>query len=459
MRRVRIFNNILETVGNTPLVKLNKLSEGLPGLTLTKVEFFNPGGSVKDRIGPAMVKALEDAGALTPGGTIIEGTSGNTGVGLALAAALKGYRCVFTMNDKQAREKQLLLKAFGAEVVVCPTNVTPDDPRSYYSVAKKLKAETPGSVYPDQYSNQANPKAHYDTTGPEIWRDTDGKITHFFAGAGTGGTISGVGKFLKEKNPDVKIIAVDTEGSILREYKETGEYHPEHAYSYKVEGIGEDIIPTSTWFEFIDEFVTVNDKESFIAARRLAREEGIFAGGSAGSAVAGALKWMRENPVGPDAVCVILLPDSGTRYISKFFDDAWMREQGYLEAPSTAADALRAKGTATPLVSVTPDETLRDAIDLMNKHGISQLPVVDAASGVVGTVVESDILHRALAEPKLLDEAVKVAMDEPLPVFEGTADLETVMSAVKVHAAVLVKARAGLGILTKYDLVRFLGRG
>jgi cystathionine beta-synthase len=318
---VQYFDSIVEAIGDTPLVRLRNLARHTPGLLLAKCEFLNPGGSVKDRIGEAMVAAAEKEGTLRPGGTIVEGTSGNTGVGLAMVAAIKGYRTVFTMTDKQSREKQLLLKAFGADVVVCPTDVSPEDPKSYYSVARRLASETSNSVYPNQYANQANPEAHYLTTGPEIWRQTEGRITHFFAGVGTGGTISGVGKFLKERNPDVKVVGLDPKGSILKHYHETGALGK--ASRYKVEGIGEDIIPRTVWFEVIDTMIEVGDLESFIHARLLARREGILAGGSSGTAVAGALAYLAQHGT-PEAVAVVLLPDSGTRYVSKFFDDGWM---------------------------------------------------------------------------------------------------------------------------------------
>lgn len=456
---MRYHENVLSLIGNTPLVKLNRVTEGARPLVLAKLEYLNPGGSVKDRVGPAMVEAAEKAGELRPGGTIVEGTSGNTGVGLALVAALKGYRTVFTLNDKQSREKQLLLKAFGARVVVCPTAVAPDDPRSYYSIAKKIHAETPNSIYPNQYENQANPWVHYRTTGPEIWRDTDGRVTHYFVASGTGGTISGAGKYLKEQNPGVKVIGIDPEGSILKEYKETGEYHPERAYSYKVEGFGEDIIPGATWFEHIDEFVKVSDRESFIMARRLAREEGIFAGGSAGSAVAGMLKYIREKGLGPDAVCVVILPDSGSRYIAKFYSDEWMEENGYLEASDSVGRLLDAKPHPAEILSVTRADTVRRALDTMAQHGVSQLPVLDEKGECVGSVEEGIATAHVMGNPNVIAEPVSAIMGSPFPALESTAPVSAAVSRLKDSSAILVR-RAGRvdGILSRYDLLAHLAK-
>jgi len=322
-------NNITEAIGNTPLVKLQKVTEGIRGTVLAKVEYFNPGNSVKDRMAIKMIDDAEKAGILKPGGTIIEGTSGNTGMGLALAAIAKGYKCIFTMSDKQGQEKRDILKAVGAEIIICPTNVAPDDPRSYYSVARKLNAEIPNSFYPNQYDNISNTAAHYETTGPEIWRQTDGKITHLAAGVGTGGTISGISKYLKEQHHGVVTVGLDTYGSVFKKYKETGIFDENEIYPYKTEGIGEDILPKNVDFDLIDLFIKVSDKDAAVMTRRLAREEGLFVGWSCGSAVYGALEYAREHLTEDDTM-VVVLPDHGTRYLAKVYNDDWMREQGWL---------------------------------------------------------------------------------------------------------------------------------
>jgi len=325
------YNSILETIGNTPLIKLNKITEGLEGTFLVKVEYFNPGQSVKDRIGLKMIEDAEKAGLIKPGGTIIEGTSGNTGMGLALAAIIKGYNCIFTTTDKQSKAKIDLLRALGAEVIVCPTNVEADDPKSYYSVAKKLSKEISNSYYPNQYDNKSNLQAHYETTGPEIWEQTDGKVTHYVAGMGTGGTISGAGKYLKEQNNQIQVVGIDSVGSVYKKYFETGEFDKNEIKPYLTEGIGEDIIPGTIDFDFIDDVIQVNDKEAALMTRRLAKQEALFIGWSCGAAVAGALKYARNKSLGKDEVMVIILPDSGTRYVSKVYNDDWMRDHGFLE--------------------------------------------------------------------------------------------------------------------------------
>lgn len=325
------YNSILETIGNTPLVKLNQLGSDLAGTILTKVEYFNPGQSVKDRIGLKMIEDAEEKGLIETGGTIIEGTSGNTGLGLALAATVKGYNCIFTTTDKQSKEKIDLLRAMGAEVKVCPTDVEPDDPRSYYSVARRLSEEIPNSYYPNQYDNPSNTAAHYEVTGPEIWEQTEGKITHYVAGMGTGGTISGTARYLKEQNPEVKVIGVDSVGSVYKKYFETGEFDKEEIHPYLTEGIGEDIIPENMDFDMIDHVVQVNDKDAFVTTRQLAKKEALFVGGSCGAAVYGALEYARNNSFGKEDLMVVILPDSGTRYVGKIYNDEWMKEQGFLD--------------------------------------------------------------------------------------------------------------------------------
>src|SRR6056297_439572 len=326
-----IYSSIIDAIGNTPIVKLNRVTDGLKGTITAKVEYMNPGQSVKDRIAVKMIDDAEAKGLIKPGGTIIEGTSGNTGMGLALVAAVRGYNCIFTTTDKQSQRKVDLLRALGAEVIVCPTNVEPDDPESYYSVAKRLSEEIPNSYYPNQYDNLSNTAAHYESTGPEIWRQTEGKITHYVAGMGTGGTISGTAKYLKEQNPDIQVIGVDSVGSVYKHYFETGEFSKDVIHPYVTEGIGEDIIPANIDFEYIDDVVQVNDKNSLLMTRRLAKEEGLFIGGSCGAAVFGALEYVRANPLKPDDLMVIILPDSGTRYVEKIYNDDWMHEQGFLE--------------------------------------------------------------------------------------------------------------------------------
>ena len=435
---------ILDTIGNTPLVRLLTLGRDLPCAVLAKVEFFNPGGSVKDRIGLAMIEDAEAKGQLKPGGTIIEGTSGNTGAGLAIAGIAKGYRCIFTTTDKQSPEKVDVLRALGAEVIVCPTNVAPDDPRSYYSVAARLAREIPNSFYPNQYDHPANAQAHYDTTGPELWDQTDGRITHFVAGAGTGGTISGATRFLKERNPDLKTIGVDPFGSVYAEYWRTGEFKASEIYPYVTEGVGEDILAKNMDFSLVDDYVQVDDRATMRMTRRLAREEGLFVGQSCGMAVAGALDWLQRHraELTERDVVVVLLPDSGFRYLSKTYNDEWMRRNGFAEpAALTAAEVLSER--SAPLVSVAPDATLAEAIGAMSEHGISQVPVMDGAD-VVGSLSERGVLDRLLASPEARDEPVREAMGAPLPVVAGSVGLDDLTARLDGPAgAVLVSTASG----------------
>ncbi|MBO6762990.1 MAG: pyridoxal-phosphate dependent enzyme, partial [Roseivirga sp.] len=362
---MKYYNSIIETIGDTPLVKLNSVNKGIPGTILVKVEYFNPGNSMKDRMALKMVEDAEAAGLLKPGGTIIEGTSGNTGMGLALAAISKGYKCIFTLADKQSQEKIDILKAVGAEVIVCPTNVEPDDPRSYYSVAKKLNQDIPNSFYPNQYDNTSNAQAHYETTGPEIWRDTEGKITHWAAGVGTGGSMCGTAKYLKEQNADIVSVGIDTYGSVFKKYKETGVFDEKEIYPYLTEGIGEDILPKNVDFDMIDHFVKVTDKDGAIMTRRLAREEGMFCGWSCGSAVAGALEYAKEN-LKDDDVMVIILPDHGTRYLGKIYNDDWMKARGFVENRSfdSAADVIQHQNGNGKLTTIEQTATVGEAIKL-----------------------------------------------------------------------------------------------
>lgn len=450
------YNHIIETIGNTPLVKLNKVTKGIPGTILVKVEYFNPGNSVKDRIALRMIEDAEAAGILKPGGTIIEGTSGNTGMGLALAAVAKGYKCIFTMADKQSQEKIDILRAVGAEVVVCPTNVEPDDPRSYYSVAKKLNQDIPNSFYPNQYDNLSNSAAHYDTTGPEIWSQTGGEITHFAAGVGTGGTICGTAKFLKEKNPAVTTVGLDTYGSVFKKYKETGEFDSHEIYPYLTEGIGEDILPKNVNFDLIDQVIKVTDKDAAIMARRLAREEGLFVGWSCGTAVYGALEYAREH-LKEDDVMVILLPDHGTRYLNKIYNDNWMKDHGFLESRSfaTARDLIRIRHRNTPLITLPQQARVSEAIRLLNRDGISQIPVVDETGNFVGSISESTILSLLIQSPDIKELPIQEIMEQPFR-FVGFHDTIDVLASLidKDNKALLVRDEADrVHIITQADLL------
>ncbi len=448
-------NNVLEAFGNTPLIRLNRLTKGLAAEVYVKADYLNPGGSVKDRIGVSMIDEAERKGLLKPGGTIIEGTSGNTGMGLALVAAVRGYKVVFTINDKQSREKIDLLKAFGAEVIVCPTAVEPEDPRSYYSVAKKLAKEIPNSFYPNQYANPMNPEAHYRTTGPEIWKDTDGRITHFVCGLGTGGTISGTARFLKEKNPQIKTIGVDPIGSLYFDYVKTGEIGK--ARTYVVEGIGEDFFPATMDFKVLDDVLQVTDEECFVLARRLAKQEGIFTGGSGGGCVAGALRAAKDCKEGD--VMVAFLPDSGTRYLSKIYNDGWMREHGYADAAVTltAADIVRAKqknGKPRDLLIARPYQTVFHALHTMQQQDISQLPVFEDATPI-GTIYEDQILNLALEGKDLRKLVIREVMGQPLPQVAKNAPVERVTHLLS-HEGPAVFVDMGDGrfeILTKFDLI------
>jgi cystathionine beta-synthase len=444
--------NILGTIGNTPLVKINKLTQGIDALVLAKVETFNPGNSVKDRMAVKMIEDAEADGRLKPGGTIIEGTSGNTGMGLALGAIVKGYKLVCVISDKQSKEKMDILRAVGARVVVCPTDVEPTDPRSYYSVSKRLAEETPNSWYVNQYDNLSNTAAHYEQTGPEIWEQTEGKITHFVVGVGTGGTISGVAKYLKENNPNVKIWGIDTYGSVFKKYHETGIFDENEIYSYVTEGIGEDILPKNVDFSLIDGFTKVTDKDAAVYTRKLALEEGIFVGNSAGAAIKGVLQ-LKEH-FKPEDVVVVLFHDSGSRYVGKMFNDDWMRERGYLDDEITIASDLIKDHSDKPLVTVRTEELISHAIDRLRKYKISQIPVVDV-DGFVGSVDETDLFRSYVEDKDIADKPIREVMGKPYPIVKAGASIEEISKLFsKDNQAVLVELEEGkYHIITKHDII------
>lgn len=444
--------NILETIGNTPLVQLNNIVKDLPCKVFAKVEYFNPGHSCKDRMALQMVEDAEADGRLKPGGTIIEGTSGNTGMGLALAAIIKGYKLICVITDKQSKEKMDILRAVGAKVIVCPTDVEPTDARSYYSVSKRLAEETPNAWYVNQYDNPSNAKANYEQTGPEIWNQTNGKVTHFIVGVGTGGTISGVGKYLKEQNPDVKIWGVDTYGSVFKKYHETGIFDENEVYSYVTEGIGEDILPKNVDFSVIDHFTKVTDKDAAVFCRKLALEEGIFVGMSSGSAIKGLLQMKEE--LKPDDVVVVLFHDSGSRYIGKIFNDDWMRERGYLEEEIVTAHDLIKNHIDKPLVVVRTEELASHAIDRIRKYKISQIPVIDT-SGFVGSLEDVDLFNAFVTNENVADTPIKDLMRKPYPMVTLQTPVDEVAKLItKDNNAVLVDLGNGKHhIITKYDII------
>ncbi|MBK7351710.1 MAG: pyridoxal-phosphate dependent enzyme [Gemmatimonadetes bacterium] len=448
------YDSVLPTIGWTPLIRLGRVGAGLRTPVYGKAEYANPGGSVKDRIGLRIIEDAEQRGELRPGGVIVEGTSGNTGVGLALAAALKGYRCIFTMPDKMSQEKVRLLKAYGAEVVITPTAVPPDHPDNYVNKAKQIVHDTPGAVLANQFYNQVNPQAHYETTGPEIWTQTEGRVTHFVAGAGTGGTVSGTGKYLKEKNPKVRVIAGDPQGSLYTGFSKTrtlGEGYP-----YKVEGIGGDKIPSTIWFDQVDEFRQVPDRDAFVMARRLAREEGMLLGGSAGLNVALALEIARELD-DPQALVVTILCDTGERYLSKVFNDEWMQENQLLDAPRITVEQLlqRRPANSPALVSVAPAAAVRQALNLMSTWGVSQIPVLEAGQ-CVGGLIENTLMTRALAQPALLDRPVREVMDGPFPVVDALTQTDRLATLLtrESPAALIQKDGKLIGIVSRYDILQ-----
>ncbi len=451
-----VHDNVLTCVGDTPLVRLNAITAGIKANVYVKLEMLNPGGSVKDRIAMKIIEDAEASGQLKPGGTIVEATSGNTGAGLAMAAAIKGYGCIFILPDKQSEEKRAALRAYGAKVVVTPTNVEPEDPRSYYSVSRRLAEETPNAFYANQYHNPSNPQTHYQSTGPEVYRQLDGKIDAFVAGLGTGGTVTGIGKYLKEHAPDCQIVGVDPVGSLYYDYFKTGQLT--EAFSYVLEGIGEDFLPTTMDFQYVDDVVRVQDKECFVMTRRLAREEGIFAGGSCGAAVAGALKWIRANDREGMNV-VILLPDSGSRYMSKIFNDQWMSENGYLdEAPGlgTVGDILETVG---PRETITAPATLEatEAIGLLQVHGISQVPVL-ADGRVLGVLHERQLLEAALRTGPVIPRAGDLASHDFCTVTRST-DVGVLSDLLrKVRIALVMQDDALVGVLTRIDLIDHIAR-
>ncbi len=448
------YNNILETIGNTPLVKLNKITKEIPATVLAKVETTNPGNSIKDRMALKMIEDAERDGRLKPGGTIIEGTSGNTGMGLAIAAVIKGYKCIFTTTDKQSKEKVDALRAFGAEVIVCPTNVEPEDPRSYYSVSSRLVAEIPNAWKPNQYDNLSNSSAHYEQTGPEIWEQTEGKVTHLVVGVGTGGTISGTGKYLKEKNPNIKVLGIDTYGSVFKKYKETGIFDKDEIYPYITEGIGEDFLPQNVDFNVIDHFEKVTDKDAALMTREIARQEGIFAGNSAGSAIAGILQMKHMFKEGD--VVVVIFHDHGTRYLGKMFNDDWLRERGFLESKKAkfAIDLIE-KHRDLKLVTANENETIADVCNTLNKFGISQIPVVNDQNEFVGSISDNQLFSCLLNQDNIKSNTISSIMQAPFPMIAANASIEEVSKLItKENSAVLVTDMGGnTHIITKYDII------
>ena len=446
-------NSILDTIGNTPLIKLNKITKDLPCIILAKVEYFNPGNSIKDRMALKMVEVAEKEGKLKPGGIIIEGTSGNTGMGLALAACVKGYKCIFVTTDKQSKEKADILKAVGAEVIICPTNVQPSDPRSYYSVAARLAKETPNSFHMNQYDNLANRQAHYETTGPEIWEQTEGKITHLIIATGTGGTITGTAKYLKEKNAAIKIWAVDVYGSLLKKYHETGEIDMNEVHPYITEGIGEDFVPANYDMSLIDKFELVNDKDGAIMARRISKEEGIFVGYSSGSALQGIMQLKKEFK--KDDVVVVVFCDHGSRYVGKVYNDQWMMERGFLEV-KTFKDLVSGRG-AKRLVTIDPKQTVADVIELMKKYDIENVPVMNG-EGIVGSLSESGLFKKILSNPEIKNEQVQNEMEKAYPIVPFDTPVEKLSNLIsKETGAVLSKDDSGnYHIVTKYDIIQSL---
>ena len=446
------YNNILETIGNTPLVKLNAITKDVKATVLAKIETTNPGNSIKDRMAVKMIEDAEKDGRLKPGGTIIEGTSGNTGMGLAIAAVIKGYKCIFTTTDKQSKEKVDALRAFGAEVIVCPTNVDPEDPRSYYSVSTRLEREVPNSWKPNQYDNLSNSMAHYEQTGPEIWDQTEGKITHLVVGVGTGGTISGAGKYLKEKNPEIKVWGIDTYGSVFKKYKETGELDKNEIYPYITEGIGEDFLPKNVDFDVIDRFEKVTDKDAALMTREIARKEGIFAGNSAGSALAGLMQL--KNELKESDVVVIIFHDHGSRYMGKMYNEDWLRERGFLADEKLTAKSILSRRERQDIVTIDCEKSVLEAINTIKSLNISQIPVTQQGM-IVGKLTESDILNSVLENPALKSGSVREIMTASFPFIDLNSSIDKISSIInKDNMAVLVEDEEGkIEIITQYDII------
>lgn len=452
----KVYDNVLQTIGNTPLIRLNKVTADLPCPVYAKVDFFNPGNSIKDRMALKMLEVAEQEGKIKPGGTIIEGTSGNTGMGLALAAIIKGYKCIFATTDKQSKEKVDILKAVGAEVIVCPTNVEPEDPRSYYSVSKRLATEIPNSWYVNQYDNLANRQAHYESTAPEIWEQTDGKVTHVVVASGTGGTITGIGMFMKEKNPDVKMWAIDTYGSLLKKWFETGELDMNEVYPYISEGFGEDFLPQNYIHDVIDHFEKVTDKDGAVMARKIAKEEGLFVGYSAGSVIAG-LKQLKHL-LKPTDLVVVVFHDHGSRYVGKIYNDEWMMDRGFLEV-ETVRDLIGGLGRRR-LVTVDHDAQVRNAMELMKKYDIEQIPVMKNGE-IVGAVTQAGLFKKLMEQAEIRDFNIADVMEAALPSVEMDMPLERLSHFIgKDNGAVLVRDESGqYHILTKYDILNAFSKG